>query len=119
MRILIVEPDITLARLYQTALTTSGHNVEYVSNAQDALYIIEKSKPEIVVLELDMPNHNGLEFLYEFSSYTDWESIKVIVHSILRPELFERMKVSWLALGVYEYLYKPDTSLSALQQAVL
>lgn len=119
MRILIVEPDTILARLYQSALTASGHEVEHASTAQDALYALEKSRPEKVILEIDMPGHNGLEFLYEFSSYTDWEGIKVIVHSILRPELFNRMKVSWSALGVYDYLYKPDTTLSALQQAVL
>jgi DNA-binding response OmpR family regulator len=119
MKILIVEPDITLSRLYQTALSTSGHVVEYVCTAQDALYALEKSHPEKVILELDMPGHNGLEFLYEFSSYTDWSEIKVIIHTLLRQELFSRMKVSWSALGVSEYLYKPDTTLSALQQAVL
>lgn len=119
MKILIVEPDLNLARLYQSALITSGHEVDHVSTAQDALFALENSRPDKVILELDLPNHNGLEFLYEFSSYTDWAGIKIIVHSILRPELFRRMKVTWSALGVQDYLYKPNTTLSALQQAVI
>ncbi|MEK7472144.1 MAG: response regulator [Patescibacteria group bacterium] len=117
-RILIIEPDMVLARLYQTALETSGHEVSRVSNAQEALFAIEKSRPDTVILEIDMPNHNGLEFLYEFSSYSDWATINIIVHSALRPSLFDRMKVSWQHLGVSEYLYKPETSLAALQQVV-
>lgn len=119
MKILIIEPDIVHARLYHSALQNVGHDVKHVSTAQDALFVLEKSKPEVILLELDMPEHNGMEFLYEFSSYTDWADIKVIIHSILRPQLFERMKVSWSALGVHEYLYKPNVSLRTLQQVVL
>ena len=117
-KVLIIEPDATLARLYQSALETAGHKVGRANNAQEALFAIEESKPDTVILEIDMPNHNGLEFLYEFSSYSDWDGINIIIHSTLRPSLFERMKVSWRALGVSEYLYKPETSLAALQQAV-
>lgn len=117
-KILLIEPDVVLARLYQTALETSGHKVDRVGSAQDALFAIEKSRPDTVILEIDMPNHNGLEFLYEFSSYSDWDGIDIIVHSALRPSLFERMKVSWLGLGVSEYLYKPETTLRDLQLVV-
>ena len=119
MKLLIIEPDAVLGRLYQSALEASGHDAQHVCTAQDALFAIEKSRPEKVILELDIPAHNGLEFLYEFSSYTDWSGIKVIIHTLLRPELFSRMKVSWSELGVSDYLYKPDTTLSILQQAVL
>ncbi len=117
-KILIVEPDITLARLYQSALEKVGHQTLCAQTAQEALFAIEKHRPNTILLEIDMPNHNGLEFLYEFASYSDWTDINIIVLSILRPSLFERMKVSWRHLGVSEYLYKPETSLAALQQTV-
>lgn len=118
MKILIVEPNTTLGRLYQSALEAKGHDVEYVCTAQDALFAIERSRPDKVILELDIPAHNGLEFLYEFSSYTDWSNIKVVVLSILRPELFCRMKVPWHEIGVCDYLYKPTTTLSQLQNTI-
>lgn len=118
MKVLIVEPDIVLARLYQSALEADGHDVSRTGTAQEALYIIEKSRPDKVILEIDIPNHNGLEFLYEFSSYSDWDGIDIIIHTSLRPSLFQRMKVSWQYLGVSEYLYKPETTLAALQQNV-
>lgn len=117
-RILIVEPDTTLARLYQSALEADGHDVSRTGTAQEALQAIEKSRPDKVILEIDMPNHNGLEFLYEFSSYSDWDGIDIIILSSLRSSLFQRMKVSWQYLGVSEYLYKPDTTLASLQQTV-
>lgn len=116
--ILIIEPDVVLARLYQSALQAKGHDVTRAANAQEALFAIEKSRPDSIVLEIDMPNHNGLEFLYEFSSYSDWAGINIVILSTLRPSLFERMKVSWRQLGVSEYLYKPETSLATLQQVV-
>lgn len=116
--ILLIEPDIVLAKLYQSALEASGHEVIRAISAQEALFAIEKSRPDTVILEIDMPNHNGLEFLYEFSSYSDWDGIDIIVHSALRPSLFERMKVSWSSLGVSEYLYKPETTLRDLQLVV-
>lgn len=117
-KVLLIEPDSVLARLYQTALETNGHEVKRASSAQEALFAIEESRPDTVILEIDMPNHNGLEFLYEFSSYSDWQGINIVVHSALRPNLFERMKVSWSHLGVSEYLYKPETTLASLQHVV-
>lgn len=117
-RVILIEPSVELARLYQSALTASGHEVQRVSTAQEALFAIEEARPETIIVEIDMPNHNGLEFLYEFASYTDWEGINIIVLTSLRPSLFARMKVSWQDLGVSEFLYKPSTSLAVLQQVV-
>ena len=100
-RILIIEPDMVLARLYQTALETSYHEVSRVSNAQEALFAIEKSRPDTVILEIDMPNHNGLEFLYEFF---ELQRLGYDKHNCPLcfglPSLFDRMKVSWQHLGV-------------------
>jgi len=117
-RILIIEPDVVLARLYKSALVASRHEVGHSTTAQEALHAVEKFRPDTIILEIDMPNHNGLEFLYEFSSYSDWVGIDIIIHTSLRPSLFQRMKVSWQHLGVIEYLYKPETTLATLQQTV-
>lgn len=116
--IVLLEPDQTLAGLYVSALAAKGHSVSHETTAQETLLRVEKDRPSIVLMELDLPAHNGLEFLYEFCSYTDWKDVAVYIHSHLRPALFARMAVEWRHLGVKQYLYKPDTSLKALQQAV-
>lgn len=115
-KIILIEPDQQLAKLYSSALEASGHQVKIATSAQAALYEIETLKPELIFLEIDIPGHNGLEFMYEFCSYTDWQDIKLVIHSSLRPNLFEKMKVAWSELGVQDYLYKVDTSLQKLQE---
>lgn len=117
-RILLIEPNVVLARLYQGALEAKGHTVTHVETAQDALFAIESFSPDKIILEIDIPGHNGLEFLYEFCSYNDWSHIPITIHTSLKPHLFQRMKVAWHELSVENFLYKPETSLQQLQQSV-
>lgn len=117
MNILLIEPDVLSAKLYALALTKSGHSISIASTAQEALNRIDKKVPELIILELDIPAHNGLEFLYEFCTYSDWIGIPVVIHSSQHPDRFNKMLVSWKELNVVTYLYKPDTSLADLQQA--
>lgn len=119
-RILLIEPDQRIAALYKSSIEadTSEHTVEISSNAQDALYAIDTFKPELVLLELDMPEHSGFEFLYEFASYDDWQHIPIFVLSRLPEHYFSKMALSWREIGVYEYLYKAETSLHSLQARI-
>ncbi len=114
-KILVVDPDRESALLYCSALSAKSHEVKLAVTAQEALYITEEFQPEKIILELDIPGHNGFEFLYELISYRDWENMEVIVHSNLREDTFQRMFVPWDELGVSAYLYKPETTLQQLQ----
>lgn len=117
-KILVIEPDKYAAELYVGALKTLGHKVELVNGAQKALDSLDKKLPDVIVLEIDLPNHNGLEFLYEFSSYYDWKHIPIIIHTVISPDKFSIMINSWRDYNVIDYLYKPKTSLQSLQEAV-
>lgn len=64
-QVLLIEPDKLLAKTYQAALKTSGHKVRVASNSQDAINIADKTTPDIVVMELQLVGHSGIEFLYE------------------------------------------------------
>jgi len=118
MRVLLVEPDKIQADSIVEALRRDGHKVEHAVSAQQAVHIADEQIPDVVVLELQMPRHNGVEFLYEFRSYPEWLRVPVIVYSYVPPrELIQSATLS-TELGVVSMLYKPETSLAALCAAV-
>src|SRR4051812_38173952 len=118
MKILLIEPDRPLANTYRAALEADGHKVVMCSSAQAGIFAADEFQPEIVILELQLVGHSGVEFLYEFRSYSDWQSTPVILFSNVPAAEFEG---SWELmrdeLGVRAYLYKPLTSLQELLHA--
>ncbi len=117
--ILLVEPDRQLAATYRQALERARHDVAVAHGAQAAIMAADSARPDIVILELQLVEHSGIEFLYEFRSYQDWQAVPVIVQSQVPSGEF---KGSWQLLqgelGVQAYLYKPRTSLRQLLAAV-
>jgi len=117
--ILLLEPDRVLAETYHQALQQVGHKVVPCASAQAAIIAADQIKPDIVVLELQLVEHSGIEFLYEFRSYQDWQSIPVIINSFVPVAEFKsNNKVLSSELGVVDYLYKPSTNLATLLKKV-
>ena len=117
--ILLIEPDSVLARIYQTFFEQKGYQVTHVRTAQSAITAADMKRPDVVLLEMQLPHHSGAAFLYEFRSYVDWQTIPVIVHSSLSPTRLEQYEESLKNLGVAQQLYKPQTSLQQLVHAVM
>ncbi len=117
-QILLVEPDIKLGDIYKRYLENYGHKVRWRTTAQAALKAIDERQPDLVLLEIQLSLHNGIEFLYEFRSYKDWQPIPVIVHSQVSPILKAISPMLWDQLAVSKYLYKPVTKLSDLLRSV-
>lgn len=117
--ILCVEPDRVLAETYYEALTTAGHDVVVTPSAQTALMVTDEFKPDLIILELQLIEHSGVEFLYELRSYTDWQHIPVIIQTQVSPGEFSgNRELLKHQLNVATYLYKPQTSLQQLVRAV-
>jgi DNA-binding response OmpR family regulator len=118
-RVLLLEPDRLLAESYQRALIYAGHEASYVTSGQDAVDSADKSTPDLVVLELQLPAHNGLEFLYEFRSYIEWQQVPVIVNTVIPPtSLGSTDENLYQELGIKAWHYKPQTSLQMLIRSV-
>lgn len=118
MHVLIIEPDRVQAELIQAALQRSGHTARHAVSAQSAVLAIDERTPDIVILELQLPRHNGVEFLYEFRSYPEWLHVPVVIYSYMPPHELDRGATLYRELGVAQALYKPETSLAALCAAV-
>jgi DNA-binding response OmpR family regulator len=116
--ILLLEPDRLLARSYKLALERNGHTVHWQTDAEAALGVMDAHNPDLIILELQLANHNGVEFLYEIRSYPDWDRIPVLLHTMVPPSQPGLGRQLWPQLGIHEYLYKPQTSLAQLNRKV-
>jgi DNA-binding response OmpR family regulator len=118
MHVLLIEPDAILSRTYAAALKASGHTVVTTTSAQAAVHLADEQVPDVVVLELQLGRHNGVEFLYEFRSYSEWLHIPIIVQTVVPPAELALAATLRRELGVVEILYKPTTSLERLRAVV-
>lgn len=117
-RVLLVEPDYALADVYTRALERDGYDVYWCAHAQDAISAADKNRPDVVVLELQLAGHGGVEFLYEFRSYPEWQSIPVILQTLVSPIAIDLSGQQQRLLGVTAVLYKPAAKLRHLSSAV-
>lgn len=114
---LLIEPDRRLAGDYRQALEAAGHEVIWRATGQAAIESADRRTPDVIVLELQLKQHNGLEFLYELRSYREWQTVPVIVQSLVPATVFDGA-AAWAHLGIRAYLYKPESSLRQLLKAL-
>ena len=112
-RILLIEPDRVLADIYKQYLEKANYKVKVTSGVQQAINEVDKNRPSLIILELQLSGHNGYEFLYELRSYSDLQDIPVLIHTMV-PRQAANLGVKTDSLGIVGYLYKPETSLSKL-----
>src|ERR1700676_1640031 len=86
MKILLIEPDMAISKIYKKYLNKFGHEVSISQTSQQAISQIDTDKPDIILLEPQLTSHNGYEFLYELRSYTDLQDITLIINSMIPEE---------------------------------
>jgi DNA-binding response OmpR family regulator len=115
----MLEPDAVLARTYRLALEHEGHSVRRTVSAQDAVFLVDEKLPDVILVEIQLVAHSGIEFLYELRSYAEWQHLPVLIHSSIPPSEFEdSIELLRNRLNVAAYLYKPQTTLQSLLRAV-
>ena len=100
-RVLIVEDDLNIVDLIRSNLLVRGFDVQVSSSGSDALELIEKSEPSVVLLDLMLPTVNGFDLCREIRQQSD---VGLIVVSARADE---SDKVRALNLGADDYLTKP------------
>lgn len=117
--ILMIEPDALLATTYRLACEHFGHTMRQAVTAQDGVFEVDERQPDIIVVELQLVAHSGIEFLYELRSYSEWQHIPALIHSVIPPSEFEdSARLLRDILGVAQYLYKPHTSLPSFLRTI-
>jgi two-component system response regulator MprA len=78
-RILVIEDDSALATMYQSALAFAGFEVAIAGDGLTALEDIDEDHPDLVVLDLHLPQIDGGTILREVAATPDTSHIPVIV----------------------------------------
>jgi len=100
-KILIVEDDTHIRRLLRAAAQRAGHGVVEATSAREGLSLLDIEKPDVVLLDLGLPDRDGLELIQPMRGRS---SATLIVVSA-REDTAE--KVAALDLGADDYLTKP------------
>lgn len=100
-RVLIVDDETQMRRLLQTTLAGREYTVETAANAKQALDLAATWRPNVIVLDLGLPDRDGLEVV---RSIREWSRVPIIVVSARDDE---HAKVAALDLGADDYLTKP------------
>lgn len=103
-QILVVEDERDIAALVAYHLTREGYRVRTVGSGDDALEAVRHERPDLVVLDLMLPEHSGYEVLEEMKRNVDLGEVPVVVLTARREEA-DRIK--GLELGADDYLTKP------------
>ncbi len=102
--IYIVEDDTNIQEIESFALKNSGYNVEGFENARDFFQKIAERVPDLILLDVMLPDVDGLSILKKLRNIPDYQKIPVIFVSAKTSELD---KVKGLDLGADDYLAKP------------
>ena len=109
-KVLLIEDDVWLQELYGSVLQkVVGIKVFYATSASSALGVLDKQKIDLVILDMFLGDHNGVEFLHEIASYQDTRKVPVVVLSAVHKHDFGVQADRWRHYNVVEYLYKPIT----------
>jgi len=113
--ILIIEDDHNLNEAYQMILRHQGHKILVALNGMDALKITKKIEPDLILLDLKMPQMNGIEFLEKYNLKEKHPKVKVVIFSNLdaQQEIDEAYN-----LGAEKYMLKAWASPKELIQLV-
>jgi two-component system KDP operon response regulator KdpE len=100
-RALVVDDDAALARALAINLRARGFEVTVAGNGRDALDAVAKVRPEVVVLDLGLPDLDGLDVL---RGIRGWNEVPVVV---LSARSTSDEKVDALDAGADDYVTKP------------
>jgi two-component system, OmpR family, KDP operon response regulator KdpE len=101
-RILIIEDEKAIVRALQRSLAMHGYDVFVANGGEKALEAIELHRPDLLLLDLGLPDMSGLEICRRIREYS--LSLPIIVISIKDTEID---KVNALDLGADDYISKP------------
>ena len=80
-KILVIEDDEMLRTIYTSVLTKENFTVEAASTGKEGLAVAESFGPDLIILDMLMPEMDGLEFLREYDLKNKHPEVKVIVFS--------------------------------------
>lgn len=101
--VLLMDDDVILLELFSEILSDYGYQVRTATNGKFALRSIKKSHPDLVIMDMKLPDMSGIEVYASLQSDEDTRSIPVIFMSGVEPTPTE----DYASIQGCDYLLKP------------
>jgi two-component system KDP operon response regulator KdpE len=101
LKVLIVDDEISIRRFLRVALSGQGFTVFEAATGESALLELTMQRPDLLILDLGLPDIDGLEVTRRFR---EWSQTPIIILSVREQE---EEKIAALDLGADDYLTKP------------
>jgi DNA-binding response OmpR family regulator len=115
IKVLLAEDDKFISRAYFDGLSRAGYEVTLASDGNQALEKINSFKPDIVLLDVIMPDKNGFEVLEEIKKNPELKNLPVIILSNLGQDTDIQ---KGRELGASDYLIKSNSSLDQVSAKI-
>ena len=102
IKVLVVDDEIEIQKILSKILIRKGYAVETAGNGKEALSLMRKVKPDIVLLDIMMPKLDGIETLRRIKALHE----KVIVMMITAYGSIKTAREA-MRFGAYDYITKP------------
>ncbi len=99
--VLVIDDEIQIRRFLRISLEANGYRVHDVAHGRDGLAEAARLRPDVVVLDLGLPDVSGLDVLKQLR---EWSAVPVVVLSVRASE---DDKIALLDAGADDYLTKP------------
>jgi two-component system KDP operon response regulator KdpE len=100
-RVLVVDDENAIRRYLRAALSAQGFSILEAANGQDAINAVVSNHPDLIILDLGLPDVDGIEVT---RLLREWSQIPIIILSVREAE---HDKISALDAGADDYLTKP------------
>jgi DNA-binding NtrC family response regulator len=112
-RVLFVDDEEAIRRLFETFLANEGFDVRGASTLSEALEALESAPPEVVIVDKNLPDGSGIEVLHACrDALPDVEVIVLTGYPSLESA------IDALRLGAFDYIIKPVLDLDLVSQKV-
>lgn len=100
-RVLVVDDERPIRRFLRASLTAHGFQVSEATSGQEGLDTVARDRPDLIILDLGLPDIDGLEVVRRLR---EWTPVPIIILSVRESE---EDKVTALDAGADDYLTKP------------
>jgi len=114
-KIAIIEDDQTIAQMYRMKFESEDFSVEVAADGHSGVQMVSRQMPDIILLDLQMPEMNGVEALKRIRKLPGGQDIPVIVLTNLGQQEAPR---DLAALGIESYIIKADLTPSQVVEQV-
>lgn len=104
-KIVIIEDNLTISQMYRMKFEVEGFSVRMAANGEVGVAVVKKFKPDVILLDLQMPDKSGYETLKEIRAHKPSKNTPVVVLTNLGEE---EAPTGLRALGIHSYIVKAN-----------